>query len=1323
MFGGGDKRIEGGDKRTPEPIEKEIARPVCQSQEVDEQSVEVTESFTEVPTCSIMSRSDCVITPGQGEIFSADGARDGDVALDVPLPDSNYLFDRLIVGLGSTPPPGSAVDAVNFTPYDPAYKSMAADARSYDLRGDAPFLRAEEFKQIHAHGQVGIQYLEGFLDRSVGDLVQSSARSMENASIAADEYSEAARAIHREGTNYGFTASHAHEFYMNELHTYNRVFRTEDRFLAEVYDEVGMKGYETDEFYRRVDEKMIEYLDSAGERMSAESKYYERIKMMRMLSGDPGSRKIKLTGFNVGMNMTDINKRDPSGGRDIGDPIKDHLRSRFNEMFGKKIWGGGYDGSSPRAADNVANLKNMTNLAMDITPEVASEVMPKLYREMLDYVHTHDFGVKADLRDIKFPLAGHYEEMVVDFSKNPMDRPGRTATRVIEELLGKLHVGEDVASKKNVEGKVFIDTEPVSNEMGKRAVDDLFELFRSEATRRVGGSGNASTAREILSRINRESHSYGFGLVHSKQVRASLEKMLSAIKMCQGDATNENMTKLENTRRELLQYIRRPSMEIDPRGMHLSDRLEADYQRSRGHYRFSSDGLTIYKMEHMNEVTKELLGVGHTKAHVISLEGKHLSDFMRAYNGKSGFGPHDPLMQGLFQTAQRHYSSQGLEVVQVKAGGDEIFLTVKAIEGVAPPNKAKILAVTKGFVGEVDAEYSKMSFSMTEKRPVVGGEWGGLAFGVSGDRLVFKRPAGENKALFKKQISEVLADPEFQKIMKSNFNVRDGYGVVNEEGFNKLDSVGRRGAWDVVGKAGNKLYLAGGVEAVGATRASGTFGIQASIASISDAKDYPVIVSEVLQRGIDKLKASDGSVIYMDEPLTFAQKAKGRMLYRVAKGAGNFISADVVARLLWGEEVDHRILLNVGAMYAGGAFGDKMARASIEAAGGNLIKRTSSGYAFNRLSMKANYKGWKARGVSGVGSVAALVAMDLIDDFKIDPAALANSLAVMKGAQYITRFMRGITPLRRAKVGGPLHLFVEFMIMHGLCKAESMAILAYEKSERRQALAGAMKNYDDAVLSINNNESVSGVSTTAEVARLKFASGELTAAYRSYFEILAYHDADEFEPVKEADEEIEERQAAVATAVRRQPIPEGLPDWLKGTFIGHPAMAGGPSVYINLSKDEINGLARARESELEEVKVGRKEAIKTANKNFMSAVVECGTQKSGSHFHIPFPVEYDDYMAANGNSYVGSAAWFIKADMPPMDYKEYLPAKDRAEMEFRMRYWDALDGDSHEVTLKYLLYMEERVEYLRNIAREKGIPEDFIKPYLVSKGVDQPSQG
>ena len=1331
MFGGGDKKIDGGNRQIPgvQDIENPDAL-VCESRDLDDQSIEIEGSFSEAPICSLVSSPDCIMTPGQGEMFSdaSNKVEGGD--RNAFLPDSDSVYKRFISSLGNTPPPISALDAASFIPNELGYKMMPVDSRAARFIGDTPFLISEAYKQVYDRGQEGILYLEGFADRPVVDLIRNSdPESLRNVSIALDQYITAVDAVHGEGTNYGFVASHAYEFYMNQLHTYRRVFEIEDDFLSKVQSEKSESRLKDKSFYKDVEKRVVEFLEGQGKKMSAELEHYQRVRQMRVDTGDYTSRKVKLTGFNLGMNMTDINKRDPSGGRDIGDPIKDRLRSSFNKAFGKKVWRSGYDGNGRRAADNIANLKNMTNLVMDVTPAKIDSAIPELHQEMLKYVHTHNFGVNADLSNIKFPLSGHYAEMMVDFSNHPMKRLDKMANRVIEELLGRLHAGEDLASKKNSSGEIFIDSEPVSKKQGKAAVAELFELFRSEAVRREIKIGEGSsttkepTVKEVLSKINRESHTYGMELLHGKKIRSRVEGLKEALNAYREVPTDQNMAEVERAKNKLLDYIKRPLESVDPKRVRLSSRLKSDYQRSRGHYRFSRDGMTIYKMEHMQEVTRELLGTGRTKAHVISLEGKHLSDFMKAYNGKLGFGPHDPLMQGLFKFAQKHFLREGLDLVQIKAGGDEIYLTVKAQEGWRTPSKSKMTAITQKFVSKIDKEYATLDFDMTEKMPSKGGRWSGITFGVSDGELFFKCPKGTRRASFAKKVDALFANSEFKKILTNNFEIGEGYKIVGENKFNKLDSVGRRTSWDVVGEKGAKLFLMPGVDAVGATRTRGVFGVQAAISPINNVKDYPVIISEVLQKGVDHLKATDGSVIYMDKALTVEQKAKGRMLYRVAQGAANFIAADIAARLIWGDKVDLEMLSNVGAMYAGSAIGEGSARVGIEALGGNLIYKSPNGFRFNKLAMKTNYGGSRAKVVGGAASFGAVLLMDLVDDFKIDPAGLANSLAVMKGAQYITRFMRGITPLRRAKVGGPVHLFVEFMIMHGICKAEAMAILSYEKGKRKNVLAKAMKAYDDAVINMKKIEpGMDEAFAATEVAKLKFASAELTKAYRSYFEILAYDDADEFEPVKEADKKVEDRKEAVENAKRRRGIPEGTSDWMKSSYIGRPGVIGGPSAFVNLNAKEINDLIEARARELDEAKVVRNKAVEAANKEFMTKVVDSGQEKTGSNYHISFPVEGTEFTSVSEN-YSRSAMMFLKADRSGFGIGNALSSKEKSEINFSMRYHSALEGDSHEVTLKYLFFMEERMEYLRNIVRERGISEEFIKPYLVSRSAEASDNG
>ncbi len=1326
MFSGGDKRIDGGGKQPPDLPDIDKEKPLSKPDvSCDEQSVDNGAVFIRGESCVLVSSQECLaaMTPGQGALFSEDVSDSPDSIVAVPLPDSDSVYKRLLSSLEQTPPPISALDAVGFVPNELGYKMLPVDAKAARFIGETPFLRSEVYKQTYTRGYEGILYLEGFVDRPVADLVKNSTpESLKSATIALDQYLEAVDAVHGEGTNYGFVASHAYEFYMNELHTYRRIFAIEDDFLSRARAKKGMTGSKDRNFYRSVERRVVKYIESQGSKLSAELKYYQRVRQMRVDTGEYASRKIKLTGFNVGMNMTDINKRDPSGGRDIGDPVKDQLRSRFNKMFGKKVWRGGYGGERRRAADNIANLKNMTNLVMDVTPAKIDGVMPKLHAEMLNYVHTHNFGVKADLSGIKFSLSGHRAEMLVDFSTNPMKRPDRMATRVIEELLGRLHVGEDIASKKNKSGGLFIDSEPVSKKQGKAAVAELFELFRSEAVRREIKIGEGSkgkgkpTAKDVLSKINRESHTYGMELLHGKKIRSRVEGLKRALNTYRETPTELNMSEVKKAKNKLLDYIRRPLADVDPKRERLSKRLKSDYGRSRGHYRFSRDGMTIYKMEHMREVTKELLGTGKTKAHIISLEGKHLSDFMKAYNGKMGFGPHDPLMQGVFKLAQKHFLKEGLDLVQIKAGGDEIYLTVKAQEGWRTPSKSKILNITHKFVSTIGAEYASLDFEMTEKMPEKGGRWNGITFGVNEGKLFFKRPKGIRRAVFAERVKALIADPEFKKSLSNNFKVGEGYKIIGEGRFNKLDSVGRRTSWNITGNNGAKLFLAPGVKAVGATRTRGTFGIQAAIAPIGNVKDYPVIVSEVLSKGVDHLKATDGAVTYMDKPLSMEQKAKGRMLYRVAQGAANFIAADVAARLIWGESVDLQMLSNVGAMYAGSAGGEWAARVGVEALAGNLLYKSPKGLRFNKLAMKVNYGGARAKFVGGAATLGAVLAMDLADDFKIDPVGLANSLAVMKGAQYITRIMRAATPLRRAKLGGPVHLFVEFMIMHGICKAEAFAILAYEKGQRKEILAEAMKDYDVAVVGMKDVEfDTDGPMTTSEVARLKFASGELTNAYRSYFEILAYDDADEFEPVKVADEDVIDRRDAVAVAKARNGIPDGTPDWAKSFYIGHPGIAGGPSAYVNLNRTEVDNLKNARVSELESAEGKRDDAVKTANENFMGGVVKIGHKKVGGDLHVGFPSEGNEYVSSSASS-IGPSVAFFKAEMmglvigaPPQS------DRDRADLRFTMRYHRAMEGDSHEVTLRYLFFMEERMEYLRSIMRGNGVFEDLIRPRLSSK--------
>ncbi len=1363
---GGEQRIPegGGEKRLvcemPEELfsSEELQSPACAPPEE-------AESPPMPPADAPFHFNPVMMSEGQ-RTFLDNPAVPIDQSIDIPHPDSDLLYTHILGALENATPKSTVERVVERPEGSPIVAPR--DSHPYAVSGDRPILNAEVYRQRYERGLGGLGYLEGYLQQSTKGIAKTSDAQIDRLRAAVADYSAATEAVFNEGTEYGFTASHAHEFYMNQLHTYGRVFRWEDGFMDQVLREMGPEAFGTPEFFERVHGRMLEKMVDAkvfaevyeamgpeqygtpefhaeierrmlaSDSVNPEWKHYQRVRETRARTGDPLSRRVTLTGFNLGMNMTDVNKRDPSGGRTVADPIRDELRRRFNELFGRQVWTHGRDGTGIAAADSIAKLKNMTNLAMDIRHEEITRIVPKLHRAMLDYVHAFP---GADLAGIPFPLAGHYAEMEVDFAKHPLRDRTTMAVRIIEELLAPLHVGEDIASKRNT-GTWNVERGAVPRGEALFAINELFQLFQASSRRDdayvAGKNGSPDATRDLLRSINRESHTFGLQRRHAREVNDRLERLVKAIEAYRENPTFDRQIALKRACKALKNYLRKPPEQIDPAKKSLRKRLVQDFERSRVNYRYvklASGGFFIYKNEFLDEISARPFRNVKELA-VVYFEGKKLGDFMKAINGKRGFGPQDPLFTDFFEKVRKHYRRAGLEVVGLGTpGGDEIPVIVRSIREGAGTIADRAGRATETILIDTAAPHKGFFFPISEKVPYPGGEFGGVRFAVKEGELCFVQPDGVAEELFRQRVEGIRENPAFQKLLAENFQAGEGFRVITPRDYAKGNTT-RHAMWHLDSDPNAKLFLPKTVAGVGVERTTAEFGWQAAVVRVTDARDLSVVLNEIAPGEIARMKATGEDLrVIRENTLTTEQLMKGRLEHRLAVNGANFMIADGLARLFIGvaqayfdedpslilEEVGLGIPLTYGGLVAGGHAGDWLYRTGVEAVSGNLVQRGPKGLRINPLAYRERYAGFKAMGGNLVATTMAVAVVDFFEDFKVDPVQLANSLAVLYSAQMITHALRATSALRKVKVGGPVHIFVEIMAIYGISKLEALAILEYEKMQRHDALASAMGEYDAAIEALGAlGRRIDPEVEADAVSRLTYASAQLSEAHRSYMEILAFSETNDFLPVQRAHREIADAKEAVGRAKKLQGIPDGVPEGLKVFYCG--GFIDGPPVFLNLSPSEVAGVKKARAQELEESKRVFDVSVDQANRSFRSGMRQHGEDYAGSDLHLPFADEREAFLEEQDLSPVPDAILMapmghVAARMMPLH--TWLPPEERAEHLWARRYHSTLRDGPHEVALQSMLFFAERQVVLQQIARQRGLPAEALRPYAVQARVSQ----
>ena len=449
--------------------------------------------------------------------------------------------------------------------------------------------------------------------------------------------------------------------------------------------------------------------------------------------------------------------------------------------------------------------------------------------------------------------------------------------------------------------------------------------------------------------------------------------------------------------------------------------------------------------------------------------------------------------------------------------------------------------------------------------------------------------------------------------------------------------------------------------------------------------------------------------------LTQEQKAKGRLELKFAHGAGAFAFADIGSKLITGtlrylSSGDPRDIVDgvgvgtartLGEMMAGTAAADAALRAARGAINRELFVKTVDGWKLNSAAFTRGSTGLVGRIASPVGAVAA---MQLIESGEVDPKALANSLAVMKGAQLIARLVGSVGPLKNLKAGHPAMMLVEFLVMHGLSEAEAWAVLHYEIRERRFRMADAMMKYDAALDGVrmvaDKGRRMDG---SAEIKHLESARGALEAAHREYSEILRYAGATEYRRAGKVYSDLEDAKEELHHIEAQPARPDVLDGLLIGFLDASPSPVGAKFVP-KFTREEIEAQKAAWRGKVAEKEGALNAEVEGGNAQFVERMREHGREVLPVTMHIAFPAEersfVSKYAAARVSKQMVRGAGYLHARGDGIG--DQLPsAADEGKATFGMRYRDRVSGDPYDFALQYLLFVRERDVYLASaLSRE-----------------------
>ncbi len=1222
-------------------------------------------------------------------------------AADDLQPAFDSVMNAVLRDLDQTPPPKTAIEAMQsvLPPHNPGISGGAVKA-SFDLVG--PAADGSEYYAQYADGQFELAKLYQKLDRPAEELAKMSPSELAEMRQELEAYRRTVDAIHAEGTDYGYSATHALEYLENRA-----------------YAEMG--------------------------RGSAEA--------------------IEVTGFNFGINMTDLNKRDPSGklGDIVRDYVRRKANEVFGRQYGHRDSAKELDVRAGRAqdiaADNVSQLKNMTFLALDVTEAEANAGLTRIQAETEAYLRSQEFQsrmaaalgreqaelvLKKGLSGVHLQMAGYYGKGAIGRGEL---RPGELQTAAVK-LLARFHLGEDVASAK-LKGQPKATSIVVTGALGEtpaketaainRAARSIFSLFKAPAPEMAPGAQFAAeidpkTAEEEL-RITeqdlrdgfvlRRSHSFGMGFAHARELQLLLDRVEKAVEAYQAEPTTGNLAEVNAARQEMASYLREPPARIDPTRTPVMERMAQDFAHSRRVYRFRTadgEGFVAFKRSHIGAVVEERSEGYKGRQWAVSLELGKVGDYMKQYAAADGV--QDPVFANLLEHVTEGLAKRGFDVEMAVMGGDEFALHVREA-----PGQKKTDAELQQALAEVGGEFrqlhAKRRYAYSEKAPLPGGRWNGVQFGVDAQgKLHFKQPEGMDTAAFRRQVLSTVADEGFRRTVQENFGVElssaaegRGYVIQSEGDFNTSNGgVGRRDVWQVKDGNGNvqELYLNPGGEAKGrdAVRPERTLTMESAAAPVADARDFAETVNTVLPEGIKQNK-KNGTDVAMMEGLTLSQRLEHRTGRRITANAAQFGFASIGSKLIVNgirmfaggdssvltENIDvGDTALQFAAMSGGAVLGEYLGRTLMTASTGRFFETGK----FNLEAVNTRYVGWRGRTIGGMGTVGAVALAELVETGRVDPVNLLNSIALIKGAQYIRQGLQMAMGGKHGGggKGGGWAMLVEFLLMEGLTFVEAQAILGYEIDSRRMKLAERMREYDAAIVAVGEQGPDEG--RLELVARRR---GQVQQAYRDCADIERFSLADEYGKANR----LMEREAKSREAYDK--VKDADADEIRSLAFTEPELRDTFGMMIlRPEKDMVSDVRQMQRTRMEEAQSAFLRALDDAASEFARAERERGRElvKRGGveRLHIPFADEHEKFVKSREQQYKAErAASFAPPENIEMRYaerRERMLPEGKAVEDWEKRYEGSFVYDSHEFDLQMRAFLRERELRLQAYARRRG---------------------
>jgi len=1203
---------------------------------------------------------------------------------------SDQILDGIFVDLKKPKTPASAIESLVMGPPVGVFSASpgitaTSISESHDYFG-AP-VDGRQYARAYTDGLDGLRDVGIYLELSPEEMISADSKAAEDG-LASYAYAE--KSIYAEGISYGWTVPHALEFYKTS-----------------VYD--------------------------AGRTSVSD--------------GGSGHEAVEVTGFNFGLNMTDLNKRDPSG--KLGDILRDRMRQLANDEFGKQEYEHGYAGNGVRSADNIAATKNMTVLVMggpdtDLTPEKAEAGLAKIQKGLEEYVKSYEFeqkiaeahgdcAEKIDMTGVRIGLAGYYGKSKI---QNGAAAKGTLETRIVE-FLGELHYGEDVASNrhKSIEADepVYVHTKSVAGKKGaKAATHALYGLYKSSSPGvdkvwEVGvpnEGGLEVTEEDMLGEVLRDAHDFGIGLRHAYEIKARfkiLQEAIAEYKSVRRDNPREldaALAKVAEARADLKGYLESPPESIDPARLGVVERLNGDYERSRKVYRFraaNGEDLMVYKPDYIQEVlNSEIVGAKGFAVEMAVMGGDEFTVVVKDAKGKL----HVIYMEvGNCRDGMKRYAPQ--DGVRDPVFAQLFDIVIQGFENLGRDGDVSIGEASRIVISSFNDVHKARPYTYTQKSPVPGGKWNGIQFGIKGNQVYLSKPEDMTKKEFEAKKAEILVDKSFKSTIEESFpsvESADKVEVVSAAEFAKLGATSRHPVWHLE-NSGNEIYLESATPPVeGAYKPERTLSLQAAVAPLKDIRDFNLLVTKVLPKGAQKLKGTGESVVELPG-LTWEQRRKARVEERLSYSAGTFMVASIGSKMIMnalrGEDITKGVSAietfgTWGAMSAGAAGVELVYKIAAAAKAGNLLVMTANGV--RRLNVGALRRapvGRSAKMMGGLATIGALAAVQLFEHGEVDVVSLGNSIVLIQSARYITRGLSAIGPLRKATNLNPIKLLIEFLIMEGLGIAEEAAVESYYRIEKREALAAQMKEVDAAIAAMNRaKESGSADGFMAAQASYEKALAGVEGAFGDLMAFEKYTGADEYDIVHDANDEIEGLEDDLERIENMEGHPDDMPDWQKVSYMS--PVSGSAGVHeMKFSNSMVKDIRRQRRSRYAALKEEAYGSVKKAEDAFNANTMALDGQVSATDLHIAFGFEEAEFIEDKAYEYQpGGPVMPMESIEISHDPNRGKTAVEMAEHDWQDRYYDSLVDDPHELMIQYMLFVKERQDYLNDLITRSSEASD-----------------